>query len=224
MNWPSSASTTASSPCSALSSMPRRLPMAGMPKARARMAAWPAGLASSIATPAMPRACQSSSSAGPSRRASRIAPFGHRRTRGLAGQRGQQPVGEILHVGEAFAQIGVADPPHPVMQLAGDTLHRGLGRHAAADDVADAAQPAGIGRHQPIRLQHLARRGHVGRAPIVRHVGEQVVQAALHAVHRLVQPRLLRLRIIREQPDDRAGGAQQHDRPDGDPRPSAGCR
>ena len=80
--------------------------------------------------------------------------LGHGRARNFAGQRGQQAVGEVLHVGEAFAQIGVADPAHPVVQFAGDALHRGLGGRAAADDVADAAQPAGIGGHQPVRLQH----------------------------------------------------------------------
>ena len=53
---------------------------------------------------------------------------GHGRPRSLAGQRGQQAVGEVFHVGEALAQIGVADPAHPVVQFAGDALHRGLGR------------------------------------------------------------------------------------------------
>ncbi len=38
------------------------------------MAAWPPALPSSIATPAMPRACQANSWAGPSRRAIRMAP------------------------------------------------------------------------------------------------------------------------------------------------------
>ena len=71
--------------------------------------------------------------------------FGHRRTGHLAGQRGQQAVGEILHVGEAFAQIGVADAAHPVMQLAGDALHRGLGGQAAADHLA---RPGAASRHR----------------------------------------------------------------------------
>ncbi len=118
----------------------------------------------------------------------------HRRTGNFAGQRGQQPIGQILHVGEALAQIGVADAAHPVMQLAGDTLHRGFGGQAAADHLRHAAQPPGIGGHQPVGLQHLAGGVDVRRAAILRHVGEQVIQTALHAVHRLVKPRLLLLR------------------------------
>ncbi len=53
---------------------PRAPPAAGRPSARATMAAWPPALPSSITTPAMPRACQSSNCAGPRRRTSRMAP------------------------------------------------------------------------------------------------------------------------------------------------------
>ena len=157
---PSSASTTASSPGSAASSMPRAPPSAGMPRARARMAAWPAGLASSIATPAMPRPCQSSSSAGPSRRASRMAPCGTGPAGAVAEQGGQQPAGQVLQVGQPLAQIGVGDAAHAVAQFAGDALHRRLGGDAAADHLADPAQPAGIGGDQAVGLQHLARARH----------------------------------------------------------------
>ena len=109
------------------------------------------------------------------------------------------------------------------MQFAGNPLHRRLGRHPAADHVADAAQPAGIGRHQPVSLQHLPRCIHVRRPTVRRHFGKQIVQPTLHPVHRLVQPHLLRLRIIGQQPHDRPPGPQQHNRANRDPAHQRGC-
>ena len=99
-------------------------------------------------------------------RATRPDPGGGRagwRRAGIGGaatspsKRGEQPAGEILHVGEALAQVGVADAAHAVVQFAGDALHRGLGGNAAADHLGDPAQPAGIGGDQAVGFQHLAR-------------------------------------------------------------------
>ena len=186
MSWPSSASSTASSPGSAASSMPRVPPSAGMPSARARMAAWPAGLASSIATPAMPR--RASPAVRPAQAAGRA---GSRPAAppaaALAGERGQQPAGQILDVGQPLAQIGIGDAAHAIVQFAGDTLHRRLGGQAAADHLGDAAQPAGIGGDQPIGLEHLARRGPPSAAwPSGRRRSAR--PALLHPLGRVVQP------------------------------------
>ena len=138
--------------------MPRVPPIAGMPKARARIAAWPAGLASSIATPAMPRGMPVEQLRRPQPPGQQDGAGWHRRARRVAGQRGQQPAGQILEIGQPLAQVGIADPAHAVVHFAGDPLHRRLGRQAAADHLGDALQPAGIGGDQAVGFQHLARR------------------------------------------------------------------
>ena len=51
----------------------------------------------------------------------------NRRTRAVAGKRGQQPASEILKVRQSLTQIGVGDAAHPVMQFAGHPLHRRFG-------------------------------------------------------------------------------------------------
>ena len=110
----------------------------------------------------------------------------HLRARLVAGQRAQQPSREVLQVGQPLAQIGIGDAAHPVVQLAGDPLHRRLGRQPAADHLGHAFQPAGIGRDQAIGLQHVARRRHFRAAgQIVRHAGDQLVETLLHALRRL---------------------------------------
>ena len=149
----------------------------------------PPGLASSTATPPMPAACQSSSSAGPSRRASRIAPGG---TCGAAGRRPARPaaVPQVLQVGQPLAQIGIGDAAHAVVQLAGDPLHRRLGGQPAADHLGHPFQPAGVGRNQAIGFEHVARCRYFRAAgQIVRHAGDQLVETLLHALRRIVQAR-----------------------------------
>jgi len=79
----------------------------------------------------MPRACQSSSSAGPSRR-----------RRAVAAECCQQPTDHVLHVGQALAQIRIGDPAHAVAQVGGNPVHGGLGGQPAADSLGHPPQPA----------------------------------------------------------------------------------
>ncbi len=81
----------------------------------------------------------------------------NRRPRRIAGERRQQPAGEVLEVRQPLAQIGIGDAAHAVVQLAGHPLHRRIGRQTAADHLGDAPQPAGIGGDQAIGVEHLAR-------------------------------------------------------------------
>ncbi len=131
-------------------------PTDGRPNARARIAAWPAG------TGFLDRHAADAGGV-PVQQLGRPQPAGqqdragrHRRARPVTGQCRQQPAREILQVGQPFAQIGIGDPAHAVVQFASHTLHRRLGRQTAADHLGDAFQPAGIGCDQAIRVQHLA--------------------------------------------------------------------
>ena len=84
---------------------------------------------------------------------------------------------------------------------------------------ATRLQPAGVGRHQTIGFEHVARRRHFRAAgQIVRHAGDQLVETLLHALRRIVQAREFGPRVVGQQPHRAAAVAVQHDRADGDAR------
>ena len=133
-------------------------------------------------------------------------------------QRAKQPTRQILQVGKPFAQIRIGYAARAVVQLAGDALHRRFGRQAAVDHLGDPFQPTGIGRDQAIGLKHIARCRSVRTAgQAIRHAGNQFIDALLHALRGLVQPRQFGVRIVSQQPDWASTVAVHHDRTDGDP-------
>ena len=74
----------------------------------------------------------------------------------LADQMPQQAVGDVVEVDQPLAQIGVAGVPDPDPGLLLHPAHRGLGREAGADRLADPAQPAGVLGEHAVGLEHLA--------------------------------------------------------------------
>ena len=117
---------------------PRRRPTIGMSSARATIATWP-----SASPPRAPRrepACGRSRAARPARCRGRPGSTSSgssaRGRRALAGQVPQQPVGEVVEVGQALAQIGVGDLAMRARVSSLHALHRRLGGQAGADRLA----------------------------------------------------------------------------------------
>ncbi len=154
----------------------------------------------------------------------RTQPSGHqdravglRRGHGLAVECPQQSAGDVLEVGQPFAQIGVGDAPHPVAQVADDALHGRFRGQAALDRRSDAGQPAGVGGDHAVCLQHVAGGGGIGAA--ILHCrqpsGDQVVQFALHLACSDVEAGQLSGRIIGQQPARQRPYPPQRDPADG---------
>ncbi len=136
-----------------------------------------------------------------------------RQRHGVAVQRLQQPVREVLDVGEPLAQIGIGNVAHSLAQLARNALHGSLGRQPAADRLRDPAQPAGIGGEQPRRVQHVARGSALRRAL------DQCIKPLAHGLGGPAQTQAFGVGVLGQQPARVRRDAPQHHRADRE----AGC-
>ena len=73
-----------------------------------------------------------------------------------AQQQLEQPVGEIVEIAHALAQIGVGHVQHARAHVALHLLDRGFRRQAVADRFLEPAHPAAIVGEHAVGFQHLA--------------------------------------------------------------------
>ena len=84
----------------------------------------------------------------------------------------QQPVAQVVEVGVALADVGIANLGHALAGIQQDALHRRLGGQAAVDGFADPLEPAAVLGEHAIGLEDLERFTRLGEiAP-----GDQVIE------------------------------------------------
>jgi hypothetical protein len=105
----------------------------------------------------------------------------------------QQAVGEILHVQDAFAQIGIGNLGHAGTGIAQRLGDRRIGGKARADPFADTGQPAAVLGEHAVGFQYL----HMFlAAPLAANFFHHFVERAMHALHRLIEPVEFRGRVL----------------------------
>ncbi len=112
----------------------------------------------------------------------------------VARQHPQQPVGQILEVVQALADIGVARLGEAGAVFVPDPIHRRLGGQTVAHGLFQRPVPAPVVGEHPVGLQHLER-GTGQALALVQHD----VQPGLEGGQGQLQPRLLHRRIVGQQ-------------------------
>ena len=126
--------------------------------------------------------------------------------RDLAGQYAQQPVGQIVEIMHAFAQIRIGRAHHARTVVALHALDRGLGGETRLHRFAQAVHPAAVMREHPEGLKHLR----IFAAACIGTV-DQFIDMGAQLLDRAIEPELLLGDILGDEILDHHARLMQHD-------------
>ena len=124
----------------------------------------------------------------------------------LADQRTQQPVGEVVEIVQALAQIRIGLAQHLGARVRLHALDRGLGGEAGHHHLAHAPEPALVMREHAEGLEHVAVLAGMGDVAAL----DQFVDGEPHRRDRRLQPLDLAAGILGDQVGDRDARLMQH--------------